>query len=83
MPTGDKYKGLTMYLRESQVPIVALTFSTIESLLGFPLPASARNGEHSWWGNDRSHSQAAAWMSAGYRVAFKDVEKGLVRFERR
>ena len=71
-----------MYLRESQVPIVALTFSTIESLLGFPLPASARKGEYGWWGNDRSHSQAVAWMSAGYRVAFKDVEKGLVRFER-
>ena len=82
MPQGDKYKALAMYLRESQVPIVALSFSTIESLLGFPLPASARSGERNWWGNDGSHSQAAAWMGAGYRVAFTDVERGLVRFER-
>jgi hypothetical protein len=45
------------------------------------LPASAR--EHpAWWGNEHTHVQSAAWLSAGYRVEAVDLVGGRVRFRR-
>lgn len=33
-----------------------------------------------WWGNDHTHVQSAAWLSAGYRVDAIDLAKGRVRY---
>ncbi|GAB6390927.1 MAG: hypothetical protein MdMp014T_0300 [Treponematales bacterium] len=44
-----------------------LTFSDIKRILGFPLPPSA-SVHRPWWANDVSHSQAKAWLDAGWQV---------------
>ena len=61
----SKYEPLTDYLRTQPGDACALSFLDIERIIGCSLPASAR--EHrSWWGNDRTHTQARAWMQAGF-----------------
>lgn len=64
-----KYLALGDHLRDSESSRVTLTFNDIEDLLGFPLPASAKK-HRAWWGNSTSgHSQAAAWLNQGWKVA--------------
>ena len=61
----SKYEPLTDYLRTHRGDACSLNFLDIERIIGCSLPASAR--EHrSWWGNDRTHTQARAWMQAGF-----------------
>ena len=63
-----KYEPLADHLRQHAGDACALRFVDIERIIGERLPASAR--EHrSWWGNDRTHSQARAWMQAGFGAA--------------
>ena len=51
--------------------MVKLRYQDIERILGFTLPASAFNHPEAWWSNDRDHSQAIAWLDAGYETANK------------
>ena len=61
----SKYEPLADFLRTHRGDTCSLGFVDIERIIGSSLPASAR--EHrSWWGNDRTHTQARAWMQAGY-----------------
>ena len=61
----SKYEPFTDYLRTHRGDVCSLSFLDIERIIGCSLPASAR--EHrSWWGNDRTHTQAKAWMEAGF-----------------
>lgn len=61
----SKYEPLADYLRTLPRDTCSLSFLDIERIIGCALPASAR--EHrSWWGNDRTHTQARAWMLAGF-----------------
>ena len=61
----SKYEPLADYLRTLSRDTCSLSFLDIERIIGCALPASAR--EHrSWWGNDRTHTQARAWMLAGF-----------------
>jgi hypothetical protein len=62
-PLRDHLSGETEPLR--------LSFGDIEAIVG-PLPPSARKFRQ-WWENSRSHSQARAWLDAGYRVAQVDI----------
>lgn len=62
---GYKYQKLEEWLKNPQE--LTLTFSQIESILGFKLPPSASEYGQ-WWENDESHSQAKAWLSAGYKT---------------
>ena len=65
---AGKYISLTKWLSECNKANVSLTFSEIESIIGSELPASAyRYAE--WWSNHPTHSQANAWMQAGYNAA--------------
>ncbi|WP_337982728.1 DUF7662 domain-containing protein [Lysinibacillus sp. C5.1] len=66
MVKGDKYKKLFQYLKGRNSGEVRLTFEQIETLLGFKLPPSAYNHAEAWWSNNYDHSQAIAWMDAGY-----------------
>jgi len=50
---------------------VRLSFSDIEAVVG-QLPVSARK-HRPWWANDKTHSQASAWLDVGYRVAQVDL----------
>ncbi len=61
-----KYENLFLYLNSSGLDSVTLSFAELESVLGFPLPHSASTYS-AWWANG-GHSQAHAWMNAGYCV---------------
>ena len=76
-----KYQPLADHLRAIAGNACRLRFVDIERVIGGPLPASAR--EHrSWWGNDRTHSQARAWMQAGFRAAPSPIGIEPVVFQR-
>ncbi|ESL02563.1 toxin-antitoxin system, antitoxin component, ribbon-helix-helix domain protein [Catonella morbi ATCC 51271] len=61
-----KYDPLNQFLVSSEKDFVRLTFSEIENLLGQTLPHSAYTYKE-WWANG-GHSQAYAWLDAGYKV---------------
>ena len=68
MPKGDKYIGLYDYLKSSDKPIIKLSFTQIEQIIGDTLPESAIKYAEAWWSNDKTHSQAVSWMNAGYET---------------
>ena len=72
---GGKYRKLRAYLEAHPRREWRATFSDIESILGFKLPASARM-YRPWWANgkDARHSQAVAWSTAGWETAEVDLE---------
>jgi hypothetical protein len=56
------------------------TFAEVEDVLGFALPASARNHQ-AWWANDvTTHSHARAWLAARYRTAGVNLTAERVTF---
>ena len=75
-----KYDPLADHLRTAGNR-VSMSFSEIEGLVG-SLPKSARE-YRPWWGNDRTHVHAKAWMAAGYEVSEVDADAERVVFERR
>lgn len=82
-----KYQPLADYLA-SQVPTeegVTMAFSEVDSILasgGTCLPPSARV-HRPWWANDRTHTQAKAWMDNGWESASVDLTTETVTFVRR
>lgn len=74
-----KYSRLSDYLKALSENEKRLTFAEISEIVGHPLPRSALE-YRSWWGNDRTHTQATAWMGVGWRVA--SVHLSVVRFVR-
>ena len=73
-----KYDPLARYLQTAVRPC-QMTFAQIDDLVG-GLPPSARLLRE-WWGNDRSHVQAKAWLSVNRPVGEVDLDRGLVRFD--
>jgi hypothetical protein len=82
-PGRSSYLPLAAHLSEVDAPLVQLSFTQIERILGRPLPASARR-YRSWWSNESSgtHTQTAAWMGSGWLVDRVDFNAGLVHFSR-
>jgi hypothetical protein len=79
-----KYDPLSHYLRSRDEDTWSATFADIERELGFTLPRSAR--EHrAWWANQKggNHSQTAGWQAAGWETREVDLQRGLIRFERK
>ena len=77
-----KYEPLANHLRAHRGDACRLHFADIERIIGSALPRSAR--EHrAWWGNDRTHVQASAWMRAGFRAEPARVHIEPVVFRRR
>jgi hypothetical protein len=78
-----KYAALHSHLNKRNGRPEMLTFEDIEQIIGKPLPQSAVK-HRSFWANDNQdhHSHARSWMKAGYRVAYLDRERKVVRFER-
>ena len=74
-----KYRGLAEYLLSSNETKVALTYSQIEEILGFPLPDTAKKFKQSYWANTETHSYASSWMAVGYKARV-DVESDTVIF---
>lgn len=79
----SRYDPLRLYLREHSEPVVRLTFSEIERILGVTLPKSARR-YRPWWANEAAgtHVHARAWLEAGRRTANVDLNAGTVEFVR-
>lgn len=77
----SRYDGLRDYLLQRTEPVVRLTFSEIEDIIGGPLPASARR-YRPWWANERSgtHVHARAWIDAGRRTANVDLHAATADF---
>ena len=82
---SKKYAPLEEYLRSKSQSEISLTFKEIESILGQPLPRSARD-HRPWWSNPRGTqglSQQSAWIDAGYHVDSVALgEQGWVQFRR-
>lgn len=70
MSKGDKYKGLHDFLIRSKLTTISLTFIEIEKINGTVLPVSAQKHAEAWWSNNYDHSQAIAWLEAGYETDF-------------
>jgi hypothetical protein len=58
-----------------------LSFDEIATIMGDRLPQSAYD-HRAWWANTESHSQALAWISAGWKVDKVDLENQLIHLVR-
>ena len=58
-----------------------LSFDEITKVMGAPLPKSAYD-HRAWWANTESHSQALAWISAGWKVDGVDLDKKVITLVR-
>ena len=76
---NTKYQPLTEYLLKSNKDEITLSFSEIEAILGFTLPASAKNYAVNW-SNTKSVGLPWAWLNAGYKTHNTDMKKGVVHF---
>ena len=72
----SKYAPLGDYLRhhENKTETIELTVEEIERILNSKLPNSAFRNKGPWWANDKTHPQAFAWISAGYKTSIKKLE---------
>jgi hypothetical protein len=81
----DKYDAIKSHLEGLQqegLSNVRMEFRDLETLLGFPLPESARK-YHAWWQNDyHTHSHARSWMSAGWLAEDLDLNAEQISFRR-
>jgi len=78
----SKYDVLTGFLKSQLTGRVAVTFAEVEEALGFALPASAY-AHPAWWSNDPTgHSQARAWLEAGFETEQVDIAGRRLVFRR-
>ena len=75
------YRSLTQL--DSGRETIEMAFRDLESILGGELPKTARNNR-AWWSNNRNHhSQAGAWLDAGFLVNEVDLCVEQVSFIRK
>lgn len=77
----DKYFRLRQYLSDTKEPILAMSFSDIEEILGFQLSASAYKYP-AIWSNSDSHPLAVAWLNAGYRSEQLSLSRQTIVFRK-
>ena len=77
-----RYAKLNEYFLRKHEKRAQLTFAQIEKLIERPLPESAIN-HRAFWANDPKHSQAKAWLDAGWRVEAMSKEERTVYFVRK
>ena len=85
MAARGKYKRLYTHLCALPNQEWRTSFSEVESVIGFDLPASARL-HRPWWANQsggNGHSQALAWGIAGWETADVDMDGETLLFRRR
>jgi hypothetical protein len=76
------YSPLENRLEQALENAVPMNFSEIESVLGFSLPSSARKRQEWWSNNAKGHSQAVAWLRAGFRTSKVSLKSEQVTFLR-
>jgi len=78
----SKYDPLKRFLESRLGPEAPMGFSEVETVLGFPLPASARQYP-AWWSNNvGTHVGARAWREAGWKTSRVDIAGERVTFVR-
>lgn len=76
----SKYQPLQEYLLNSNANTLSLSFSDIEKILGFKLPASSLK-HRAWWSNNPSNNvMTEAWIKAGYETGEVDLESKTLKF---
>lgn len=76
-----KYSPISEFLTDQAADRIRLDFTAVERLLGLSLPRSAEEYQ-AWWANDASHSQARAWLDAGWQTENLDLSRRTVEFVR-
>ena len=78
-----KHGEIAEHLASLDQASVTLTFAEIETILGRPLPPSARN-HNAWWSNplNDSHKWARAWVVAGWRTERVNLSDDAIHFRR-
>jgi hypothetical protein len=69
----SKYDGLYKWLMAKKIRVIPSDFVQIEKILGFTLPASARQYRE-WWANETARTRnvhCPSWIDAGFHT--KDV----------
>ena len=79
---AGSYQRLRQYLEALRGNEWRATFDQIEKVIGADLPPSARKYP-AWWSNTISHSQALAWMKAGWITRNVILAERSVVFERK
>lgn len=74
----SKYQKLTEYLQNLDGESFTTNFGAIEDVLGFELPASARQYP-AWWAN-QDRGQSLAWLAAGWKTADVSLGIGTITF---
>ncbi len=85
MAVRGKYHSLYSHLCGLPASEWRTTFTEIESIVGFELPASARL-HRPWWANQsggNGHSQALAWGVAGWETAEVDMDSETLLLRRK
>lgn len=73
-----KYLELATHLAGLEGRRWTAGFDEIESILGFPLPESARTYQ-AWWAN-QMRSQSLGWQGAGWKTTDLDLQNERVTF---
>ncbi|MBK8457459.1 MAG: hypothetical protein IPL47_10420 [Phyllobacteriaceae bacterium] len=77
----SKYDPLRDYLAGQTRERIAMTFTEIETVLGFALPASKAN--RAWWSNNpHNNVMTRAWLAAGFETEAVDTEGECLTFRR-
>lgn len=76
-----KYAPMTEFLMDQDTDRVRLDFAEVEKILRASLPRSADEYQ-AWWANDPSHSQAKAWLEAGWQTENLNLGGRTVEFVR-
>jgi len=78
-----KYSKLGVHLKNSEKTILKLTFDEVGSILGFPLPKSARTYP-AWWANNAdSHTHTLdGWLAMGWKARV-DLTNQIVVFHQK
>lgn len=77
------YQPLEDFLRGISGSTVSLPFPKIEEILGRRLPPTAYGNDTWWTNNPTGHSQAKAWLAAGFETDSVDRAAMMVVFRRR
>ena len=75
-----RYDSLTKKLEENGSGRLTMSFAEIVECMG-ELPGAAHKYE-AWWANEPHHTQAQAWLAAGYEVERVDLNTEMVTYRR-
>ena len=83
LSSGSRYAPLHRHLSGlgKDLKSYEMSFDEITTVMGADLPQSAQD-HRAWWANTESHSQALAWISAGWKVDGVDLPNRLIHFSR-